>query len=247
MSSFLVDPSDVSGGELVLRGEEAHHLARVRRHREGERVEVVDGAGHWYEVCVEAVEREVVRCRIVAAEPERGESGVRLSLAAALVKGQRFDFLVEKATELGVARLVPLLCERGVVRAGSEHKTARWEKLARAGLKQCGRSRLPVIAPPASLAEVVQAGTERGARVLLAAPGGGESLRSALADSAALDLVLAVGPEGGFSAAEVDMARRGGARVFGWGQRVLRSETAGMVLAALVLYEAELIRERGER
>ncbi|MCC7260897.1 MAG: 16S rRNA (uracil(1498)-N(3))-methyltransferase [Candidatus Latescibacteria bacterium] len=246
MSWFLVVPADVSGAELVLRGEEAHHLSRVRRHREGEIVEVVDGAGQWYEVRIEALERELVRCRVLATEKDRGESRVRLTLAAALVKGQRFDFLVEKATELGVARLVPLLCERGVVRSGSEHKPVRWEKLARAGLKQCGRSRLPTIAAPASLAEVVRAGAAAGGRVLLAAPGGGDSLRGSMGAEPAAELVLAVGPEGGFTAAEVELARGDGARVFTWGNRVLRSETAGMVLAALVLHEAEYILERGK-
>ncbi len=241
MASFLVEPADVQGAGLVLRGEEAHHLARVRRHRQGEEVEVVDGAGHWYQVCIETLGRDEVGCRILAAEEERGESRVQLTLAAALVKGQRFDFLVEKATELGVTALVPLLCERGVVRAGSEHKPARWEKLARSALKQCGRSRLPVLGPPTSLGEVVGEGRGGGAQVLLAVPAGGQPLRGLLAREGLGRLVLAVGPEGGFTAAEVQAAQRGGARVFSWGNRVLRSETAGMVLAALILDEAENI------
>jgi 16S rRNA (uracil1498-N3)-methyltransferase len=243
MAGFLADPADVQGDTLVLRGEEAHHLARVRRHQPGEVVEVVDGTGHWYQVRIEAIGRDVVQGQIVDRQRDRGESPVHLTLAAALVKGQRFDFLVEKATELGVAELVPLLAERGVVRPGSEHKPARWEHLARAALKQCGRSRLPFIAPPAALGEVVQRGAEQGARVLLAVPAGGEELRRCL--EGAGPLVLAVGPEGGFSAAEVEAARGLGARVFSWGSRVLRSETAGMVLAALVLHEAEYTLERG--
>jgi 16S rRNA (uracil1498-N3)-methyltransferase len=244
MAAFLVDPAEVQDGALVLRGEEAHHLARVRRHRQGEVVEVVDGAGNWYQVRIESVDRDEVQAQILDHQQDRGESPVRLSLAAALVKGQRFDFLVEKATELGVAEMVPLLTERGVVKAGSEHKAARWEHLARAALKQCGRSRLPQIAAPAALAEVVRAGVEGGQQVLLAVPAGGEELRRCLDGQRAGRVVLAVGPEGGFSPGEVEVARRQGARVFSWGNRVLRSETAGMVLAALVLYEAEHSLER---
>lgn len=241
-----MDPAEVEDGALVLRGEEAHHLVRVRRHRQGEVVEVVDGAGNWYQVRIEEVERDEVRAQILDHQQGRGESRVRLTLAAALVKGQRFDFLVEKATELGVAELAPLLCERGVVRPGSEHKAARWEHLARAALKQCGRSRLPLITAPAALAEMVRAGVEEGQQVLLAVPAGGEELRRCLEDRVAERLTLAVGPEGGFSANEVEAARRQGARVFTWGNRVLRSETAGIVLAALVLHEAEHTLERGE-
>ena len=245
MAGFLVDPADVQDGTLVLRGEEAHHLVRVRRHRQGEVVEVIDGAGNWYQVRIESLGRDEVGARILDHQQGRGESPVRLTLAAALVKGQRFDFLIEKATELGVAELVPLLTERGVVRPGSEHKPARWDHLARAALKQCGRSRLPIITAPAGLGEVVGAGVGDGQQVLLAVPTGGETLRSCLEARRAGRVLLAVGPEGGFSPAEVAEARRQGARVFSWGNRVLRSETAGMVLAALVLHEAEHSLEKG--
>ena len=246
MAGFLVAPADVQGSTLVLRGEEARHLARVRRHREGEVVEVVDGEGGWYQVRIETLGREEVRGQILDRQQGRGESPVRLTLAAALVKGQRFDFLVEKATELGVAALVPMLTERGVVRPGSEHKPARWEHLARAALKQCGRSCLPLIAAPASLDEVVARGVAQGQGVLLAIPAGGGDLRTCLSGPSAGSLTLLIGPEGGFSPGEVEQARGQGAAVFSWGQRVLRSETAGMVLAALVLYEAEYLnRKRG--
>ncbi len=247
MGGFLVDPADVQDDTLVLRGEEAHHLARVRRHRQGEVVEVVDGAGNWYQVLIENLDRDQVRAQILDRQQDRGESPVRLTLAAALVKGQRFDFLVEKATELGVAELVPLLTERGVVRPGSEHKTARWEHLARAALKQCGRSRLPLVAAPTVLGTVVRSGVEEGQQVLLAVPTGGEKLRRCLEGRRAERLILAIGPEGGFSPGEVEAARRLGARIFSWGNRVLRSETAGMVLAALVLHEAEHTLGKGEQ
>lgn len=246
MAGFLVDPADVQDGILILRGEEAHHLVRVRRYRQGEVVEVVDGAGNWYQVRIEHLDRGEVRAQILDHQGDRGESPVRLTLAAALVKGQRFDFLVEKATELGVAALAPLLTDRGVALPGSEHKPARWEHLARAALKQCGRSRLPRIAAPAAVGEVIRSGVEDGQQVLLAVPTGGEELRCCLEGCRAGRVILAVGPEGGFSPGEVAEARRQGARVFSWGKRVLRSETAGMVLAALVLHEAEYIEKGGQ-
>ena len=108
MPGFWVEPEDVGESRLVLRGDEAHHLTRVRRYGPGDEVEAVDGVGCCYRVRVERVAPGVVEAEILARLPEKGESPVRLVLAPALLKGQRFDFIVEKATEVGVAAIMPL-------------------------------------------------------------------------------------------------------------------------------------------
>ena len=116
---------------LILRGDEAHHLTRVRRYGPGDEVEAVDGAGFCYRVRIERVAKGQVEAAIIARLPEKGESPVRLHLAPALIKGPRFDFVVEKATEVGVASIRPLLTERGVIRTGSERKLERWSARVR--------------------------------------------------------------------------------------------------------------------
>ena len=154
MPGFLVQPEDVRGDILVLREQEAHHLARVRRLRPDDRIEVIDGLGHCYQVRVAAVARAEVHCEILGCRDECGENPVQLSLAPALVKGARFDSIVEKATEIGVGCIAPVIADRGVVQPGTGNKIERWRRLIRAAAKQCGRSRLPVLYPPAPL-EVV--------------------------------------------------------------------------------------------
>ncbi|MFA6108212.1 MAG: RsmE family RNA methyltransferase [Candidatus Latescibacterota bacterium] len=236
MAGFLARPEDVGNGELVLRDGEAHHLARVRRLGVGDRAEATDGRGRLFIVEVIAIDEERIVCRILEARVDAAEPPVRLCLAPALIKGSRFDLVVEKATELGVDAIAPLLTERGVVRPTPE-KVERWERVARAAAKQSGRSRLPAIASPAPLAAVLtRIGDGQG---LMAVPGQrAAGLRQVLAGRAARALLLLVGPEGGFTPDEEGLAAAAGVERFSWGWTTLRAETACLVLAALVLHEA---------
>ena len=240
MPSFLVRPEDVGARALVLRGDEAQHLVRARRHRVGDEIEVIDGCGRFYRARIAATERASVRCEVLAREEGVGESAVWLSLAPALIKGPRFDFVVEKATEVGVAHIAPVFSERGVARPRSDNRLDRWGRLVQAAAKQCGRSRLPTICRPGPLREVHADLTERNDVVLMATASGSErALRPCLAGRRATRVALLVGPEGGFSPAEELQAQAGGAQLFRWGRRALRADTASIVLAALVLHEAE--------
>lgn len=245
MSGFLVRPEDVTGSELVLRADEAHHLMRARRREEGDLIDVLDGNGRFYRARVLRAEEETVRCRIVACTEEGGESPVRLHLATSMIKGARFDAVVEKGTEVGMASLSPFTCERTVASPGSRQKLKRWERLAVAAAKQCGRSRLPPIFAPATLQEVMERLLGSCDRVLMATvgdSGSGGDLKNALAGEPPTALGLLVGPEGGFTQDEMGEARIFGIRTFSWGSRTLRAETASIVLAALALHQAESIR-----
>ena len=247
MPGFWVEPEDVGESRLVLRGDEAHHLTRVRRYGPGDEVEAVDGVGCCYRVRVERVAPGGVEAEIIARLPEKGESPVRLILAPALLKGQRFDLIVEKATEVGVAGIMPLFSERGIVRFGKERKIERWQRLAQAATKQCGRSRVPKIDAPRSLHELLGHLMTVCDTVLLATPGKSEqAFAIGQVKGAGASVGLLVGPEGGFTHDEVERARGAGAVPFAWGERVLRADTAGIVLAALVLHAAEgLLQKEG--
>jgi 16S rRNA (uracil1498-N3)-methyltransferase len=240
MPGFWVEPGDVQEDRLVLRGEEAHHLVRARRHRVGDCIEAIDGLGNFFETNIVAIDKKEVVCRILSRRDGQGESPIELCLAPALVKGQRFDFVVEKGVEVGVDGIVPLITSRGVVRPGSENKGERWKRLARAAVKQCGRSRLPKIHPAAELGAVIDGWRGEERLALMAVPGDrGEGLRSLLTGGDTGRFGLLIGPEGGFTDAEEELAREKGVRFFSWGERILRADTASIVLAALVLYEAE--------
>jgi len=119
MPSFWVEAADVAGERLTLRGAEAHHLLRVRRLRRGDRIEVVDGLGLSFVATVAEVDVDRVECRVEQRRAEWGESPARLCLVAAVVQGHRFDQVIEKATEIGVDSIRPLLCERTAVHAAT--------------------------------------------------------------------------------------------------------------------------------
>lgn len=239
MPGFVVDPTDVEGDRLLLRGAEARHAARVRRNEVGDELEISDGQGMYYRARIERLAEGQVECRILAAETERGESGVRLILVASLLKGQRFDLLIEKATEVGVDSILPARAERSVVQGASEHKVERWRRLAHEAAKQCGRTRTPAVEGPVPLAEAMRRLADETQRAFLALPASDKNLSQGLKQGGWSRLGMCIGPEGGFSPAEEGVADELGFLPFGWGERVLRAETAGIVLSGLLLHEAE--------
>lgn len=243
MPGFFVDPADVEGERLVLRGAEARHATRVRRYAVGDSLEASDGQGAFYRVQITGLQEGLVECRIVAAESERGESSVRLLLVAALLKGQRFDFLIEKATEVGVDSVWPACAERSVVPNVSPRKVERWRRLAHEAAKQCGRTRTPLVADPVPLDEAMRRLAGETQQAFMAVPAAEAALEGGLGQGRLKRLGLCIGPEGGFSPAEEGMARELGFLSFGWGQRVLRAETAAVVLSGLLLHAAERANE----
>lgn len=218
-------------GRLVLRGDEARHLARVRRVGVGEVVEVFDGRG--FASRAEVIELGKDRADLRSFGDPLADRVVpcRLTLATAVPKGDRFDWLVEKATELGVTRLIPILVERSVVDP-REGKLDRLRRTIIEASKQCGRSTLMALERPRTWESIVL-GADEGPR-LLAHPGGlpASAWPKARAGGA---VTLAIGPEGGFTEAELGLADTQGWRAIGLGPTRLRIETAGMAGLSMIL------------
>jgi len=238
-------PCDVfSGDEVRLEGDLAHRLSRVLRLEAGAAVVLLDGSGLEHETRLDAVGPRRVAGTVVSRRPGRAEPRVRLVLYQSLVKGERFDWVLEKGTELGVAAFVPLLSRRNVVRAapGRPGRSERWRRVVREAAEQCGRCVLPEILPAEGLKEALSEAADL--RLLLwegeEALGLAAALRRARPALEAVErpaVAVLIGPEGGFAAEEVALAREAGAQVVSLGRRILRSETAGIVAAAAVLYE----------
>lgn len=212
-------------GPIVLQGPEAHHLTAVCRAHPGDLISLFNGDGHEYPARVGAIHKRDVELEILAVESPKRELPFRLEVAAPLPKGDRGLFLVEKLTELGAARFVPLRTERSVVHPGD----ARLDKLERRVIeasKQCGRNRLMEIAPLVRWADYCLQ-TELPPRRFLAHV----AAQCALATTTE-DIALAVGPEGGFTDEEVERARAAGWQAVGLGPRILRVETAALALVA---------------
>jgi 16S rRNA (uracil1498-N3)-methyltransferase len=214
-------------GPVDLDGPEAHHLGAVCRLRPGDRVTLFNGDGREYPAEVTAVGKRRVNLEVLGEEAPPRELGFRLEVAVPLPKGDRAQFLVEKLTELGATTLVPLRTARSVVHPRAD----RLQRYVIEASKQCGRNVLMAVAPLADWESYCVRG-DLPARRLLGQPGAESADRVAGGDC-----VVAVGPEGGFTEAEVDLARGAGWRAVGLGPRTLRVETAALVLAALVSLE----------
>lgn len=232
MADRFYTPDPLAPGEYVLTGPEAHHLATVRRFGPGDRVVLFNGDGNDYPAEVVAADRKRCVLTVLAASPADQELPFRLEVAAAMPKGDRGDFLVEKLTELGATRLIPLHTTRTVV----QPKDARLENLRHAVVeasKQCGRSVLMAVAPLTRWAELLAAADLPAVRVILHTGPGATPLGRLDRDAVrAGGLIAAVGPEGGFTDDEAAAAEAAGWARVGLGPRVLRVETAALAVAA---------------
>jgi 16S rRNA (uracil1498-N3)-methyltransferase len=223
---FLATPP--AGDRAVLAGDEARHLARVLRGQPGDEVVVFAGTGAEWPARIVRLSRDAVELETGPAREDPAPGGPAVTIAVALPKGERQKWLVEKLTELGVARLVPLHTERGV----AEATPAACERLRRGVIeacKQCGRNRLLEIGEPRSVTAAL-ADMPPGSRAVIADPGGISLDPRGLAE--ARSLLALVGPEGGFTAAEIAAAEQAGAIRVGLGPHILRIETAAIALAA---------------
>lgn len=224
---FFVD-SPLAPGAVVLDGPEAHHLATVCRVRAGQPVCLFNGDGREYAGRVVSVQRRHVTVQIDSVTQSARELPFPLELAVPLPKGDRAQFLVEKLTELGVSAFVPLSTERSIV----EPREARLDKLRRCVIeasKQCGRNVLMRIEPLTDWETYCRRSDLPPLRIL-AQPEGGAGVPAPTAGG----MAIAVGPEGGFTAPEVELARAAGWEIVTLGPRILRVETAALFLAAVV-------------
>jgi 16S rRNA (uracil1498-N3)-methyltransferase len=242
---FYAPPSAFAqgGGVVVLSEEESRHLRDVLRLRAGDEAYVFDGEGREF-ACVVAEpggRREAARLEVRGpVEPPSPESPLELTLAIALLKGEKFDLVVQKATELGVARVAPVLTRRADVRPrDAEHgskRVERWRRLALEAAKQSGRARVPEVGEPLTFETVANAETHPDSLRIMFAERGGSGLDAVRAAVSFVppSVVALVGPEGGWDDEEIDLARARGWSVVTLGGRTLRAETAAVVVCALL-------------
>ena len=233
---FFIEGTHAVGDAVALDASDARKIATVLRMRDGDEIEAIDSGSKRYRASVE-IDGQRVRARLLEERPSHPGSGLRIVVAQGIPKGQKMDFVVEKLTELGAAEIVPLRSSR-VVADASPAKLERWRRLARAAAMQCGRADLVQIAEPLDIEGLaVRCATaglalvpwESADRVLLR-----DVLPSLLAG--VRDIVIAIGPEGGFASDEVVRLASAGAHAISLGDRVLRTETAGVALLAMLEY-----------
>jgi 16S rRNA (uracil1498-N3)-methyltransferase len=234
---FYSSLSQFTSSAVTLDADEAHHLTRVLRLGEGARVFVFDGAGNEWACEVTRAAKREVELTLLHQLDDPVESPLALTLAQSLVKGDKFDWIVQKTAELGVARIVPLVTEHSELHkadARADNKLQRWRRIAMEAVKQCGRRRLVEIAEPVpfnSFCETETAG-------LFFSEQGGRGWADVAATAGAADrLTCCVGPEGGWSEAERKKAEGHGWNSVTLGSRILRAETAAVAAVTLAQHQ----------
>ena len=250
MRRFTIAPERIDGGRVVFDRDESRHIVRVLRLRPGDTVLAADGAGRDYTVRLETV-GDAATGTVLGVTARAAESPLRVTLVQSVPKGDKMERIVRAATELGVARVIPVLTERTIVALEPgrwRERARRWQRVAKEAAKQCGRALIPAVDAPRPLVDVLAldepaelklcvwegvvpsgegAGQARPLETTLAA-----NLPRALPPDARVHLL--VGPEGGLASQEVDAARARGWSVVGIGPRILRTETAGPALLAIL-------------
>jgi 16S rRNA (uracil1498-N3)-methyltransferase len=226
-----------TGAQCEIDGAAASHIRRVLRLRNGDELTVFDGRGGEYAARVDSIRKDVVFVDVREHRTVERESPLQLTLAQGVSRGERMDLVIQKATELGVHRIVPVLTERSVVKLDAmqaERKQHHWRGIIIAACEQCGRNTLPALDAPKSLHDFLRNAPETSKRLLLS-PEGTTRPRDL---AAATTLTLLIGPEGGLSEDEQAAAVQRGFERVGLGPRILRTETAA--LAALATLQALL-------
>jgi len=235
---FTIAPERIRDGRVVFDRDESRHLARVLRLRSGDTVVAADGAGREYTVRLETLGEEATGTVLAASDNER-ESPVHITLLQAVPKGDKMESIVRACTELGVARIVPVLTERTIVTLDAgrwRERARRWQRIAKEAAKQCGRAVVPPVDVPRALDDVLALGDDPDLRLCLweGARDGAPEASLPLTLSGGAGVTLLVGPEGGFASSEVDRARQHGWLIVGAGPRILRTETAGPAIIAVL-------------
>lgn len=225
----FIDAVLVEGAEIELDERAAHHVVRVLRRRRGDALELFDGAGRRAGAEIVSAHRRHGCCvRIGPVEEREREPALSIELVQAMAKGEKMDWVVQKATELGVARIRPVITVRSEVRPGAaERRMERWREIAIAACEQSGRDALPRLDAPVELSELVPTSATR----LLLSPAAGLGLAEAPVDDS---VCVAIGPEGGFDDSEVARLVGSGFEAVALGPRVLRTETAAVAAAAVL-------------
>lgn len=237
-------PPDAFSSDLnsvTLQVEEARHLRDVLRLRTGDRVHVFDGAGKEFDCSIEESRKDTARLKVLAeVAPARPESPLHLLLAVALLKSDKFDMVVQKATELGVARVVPVATKLADIRlrddSDANKRVMRWQRIALEASKQSGRAVVPEVNPPISFAELMHITGDAAQRKLMFSEREGRSLLEVKdnLNPSHQPVSALVGSEGGWTDEEISLARDNNWSIVTLGGRTLRAETAAIAIAVLL-------------
>lgn len=240
MSRFFVSAEQFICGRVNITGSDVNYIKNVLRLKTGSFVSVYDGRGKACLARIDKIEKDQVGCAVVEEFAVAPEPSIRITLIQGLPKGDKMETIIQKCTELGVSEIIPLNCERSIVKIIQEKaagRVSRWQKVALEASRQCRRSVVPKVSEPKELGGVLNSLPEDALSLLFWEREDKCSLKDCLRASSSANIFLFIGPEGGFTAEEVELAKEFGVLTLSLGPRILRTETAGPAVTAIIQYE----------
>jgi 16S rRNA (uracil1498-N3)-methyltransferase len=236
---FFISSTQVSGSAIMIVGEDVRHIAMVMRMKAGDKLLLCDGKGSEFTVKIADIGRSEIKTEIMS-QSQKELPNIRITLGQGLPKADKMDFIVQKATELGVSSIVPVVTARTIIKIKNEEKRlVRWQKIAREAAMQSSRTDIPQVAGLRTFSDFIET-LDVGSRPLLLLPWeeGTEPIKNILRQKPEVrDIIVLIGPEGGFSAAEAMVAQDKGFHQVSLGPNILRTETASMAVLSVIRYE----------
>ena len=242
MRRFFVEKIVPGTDVLSITGKEARQIINVLRMKKGETLILMDGKGQLFKATIETLHYKEVKVKINKSISPLPPSPIEISLAQALIKTHPMDYLIQKVTELGISSIHPFYSERTVIKLKPEHirnKMDHWMEIMKSACKQCGRANLPDLNTPLPFEELIKKALDKKTlKMLLWEDEDKVGLKKLLRSLRPLPHILAiVGPEGGFTYNEINLAREAGFQIISLGSRILRAETAAVSLISIIQYE----------
>ncbi|MBO6259274.1 MAG: 16S rRNA (uracil(1498)-N(3))-methyltransferase [Lachnospiraceae bacterium] len=251
MQHFFTEPENINGNEIIIRGEDVNHIKNVLRMKAGEEISISNGVDdNEYRAEIVSIQDDEVACRLMFIKEAGVELPAEIVLFQGLPKSDKMDLIVQKAVELGASRIVPVATGRCVVKLDDKKaasKCERWQKIASSAAEQSKRSIIPEVSMPAAFSEAVAEAEKMSVAAIpyelaegMGATAGFIARVKELAGNEVRPTVgIFIGPEGGFTEAEITLAEEKGITPISLGRRILRTETAGLTMLSILMYELE--------
>lgn len=238
MQRYFLPANAFTGSHIRLTGDEVHHLKNVMRNKPGDRIIVCNEDGYDYVCEIQEMNHYQIDCKLVEKSRSQGEPKTRITIAQSLVKGDKFEWIVQKGTEIGAGSFQPFRSVRSVVKINAQKETKkreRWQRIAKEAAEQSHRGKIPKVEPVLSWTALLDE-IEKFSLALIAYEKGGIPLNQVMTESHAEEILLLIGPEGGFTEEEINEAHTRGAIPITLGPRILRTETAPLVALSCMLF-----------
>lgn len=241
MHRFFVKRENIENDNITVEGEDVQHISKVLRLQAGDRIVLCDGEGTDYLASIESMDKHSIRTAIIDKEASKGEPNIDVVLYQGIPKSTKMDLIIQKCTEMGIKRIVPVSTVRTVVKLESEKdekkKVERWIKIAEEAAKQSGRGIIPAISMPMTLTEALKDAAKLDTVIVPYELEGSLAVKEALRNGNGSSIGFFIGPEGGFECTEIEKAKGVGAVPVTLGSRILRTETAGVAVLTCIMYE----------